>query len=84
LFTAGYIAPCKNFELSWETTKKEIYNIMLVLLSGFWSDFDEFRAVLRGYGARFSCRLENSKLPESRQIDCFDKMALEAAGYFPR
>jgi len=57
---------------------------MLVLFFDFWSDFDEFRAVLREYGARFSCRLENSKLPESQQIDCFDKMALEAVGYFPR
>ena len=46
-------------------------------------DFDEFRAVLREYGARFSCRLENSKLPGSQQIDCFDEMALKAAGYFP-
>ncbi len=45
-------------------------------------DFDEFRAVLREYGARFSCRLEYSKLPESQQIDCFDEMALKAAGYF--
>jgi len=45
-------------------------------------DFDEFRAVLREYGARFSCRLESSKLPESQQIDCFDTMALKAAGYF--
>ena len=45
-------------------------------------DFDEFRAVLREYGARFSCRLESSKLPESQQIDCFDAMALKAAGYF--
>ncbi len=44
-------------------------------------DFDEFRAVLQEYGARFSCRLENSKLPESQQIDCFDEMALDAAGY---
>ena len=45
-------------------------------------DFDEFRAVLREYGARFSCRLEYSRLPESQQIDCFDTMALKAAGYF--
>ncbi len=45
-------------------------------------DFDEFRAVLRKYGARFSCRIEYFKLPESQQIDCFDEMALKAAGYF--
>jgi hypothetical protein len=44
-------------------------------------DFDEFRAVLQGYGARFSCRLENAKLPEPQQVDCMDKDALAAAGY---
>jgi hypothetical protein len=42
-------------------------------------DFDEFRAVLQMYGARFACRLENAKKPESQQIDCMDEKALEAA-----
>jgi len=42
-------------------------------------DFDEFRAVLQEYGARFACRLENAKRPESQQIDCMDEKALEAA-----
>ena len=44
-------------------------------------DFDEFRAILREYGARFACRLDNSRKPESQQIDCVDDKALEAAGY---
>ncbi len=42
-------------------------------------DFDEFRAILQEYGARFSCRLENAKTPEAQQIDCMDKKALETA-----
>jgi hypothetical protein len=44
-------------------------------------DFDEFRAVLQEYGVRFSCRLENTKLPEPQRIDCMDEKALAAAGY---
>ena len=45
-------------------------------------DFDEFRAVLREYGARVACRLDNAKLPESQpEVDCVDENALEAAGY---
>ncbi len=44
-------------------------------------DFDEFRAVVREYGARLACRLDNAKKPESQWIDCPNDDALEAAGY---
>jgi hypothetical protein len=44
-------------------------------------DFDEFRSILREYGARMACRLDNAKMPESQQIDCANNDALETAGY---
>jgi hypothetical protein len=44
-------------------------------------DFDDLRAVVREYGARLTCRLDNARKPESQWIDCPNDDALEAAGY---
>ncbi len=44
-------------------------------------DFDDFRAVVREYSARLTCRLDNARKPESQWIDCPNDDALEAAGY---
>jgi hypothetical protein len=44
-------------------------------------DFDDLRAVVREYGARLTCRLDNARKPESQWIDCPNDEALEAAGY---
>ncbi len=44
-------------------------------------DFDEFRDIVREYGARLACRLDNARNPESQWIECTDDDALEAAGY---
>jgi hypothetical protein len=44
-------------------------------------DFDEFRSVVRIYGARLSCRLANARAPDSEQVDCLDDQALEAGGF---
>ena len=44
-------------------------------------DFDEFKAILQRYTARFACRLDSAKKPEPQQIDCLDDEALKAAGY---
>ena len=64
--------------IQWKRTSAEGFAIVISILLAFWIDtWWEDRKE-----ARFSCRLENSKLPESQQIDCFDKMALEAVGYF--
>jgi hypothetical protein len=43
-------------------------------------DFDEFRAVLQQYAARFACRLDNAKLPEAQQVDCMGATDQETAG----
>lgn len=44
-------------------------------------DFPEFRRVIRSYAAILACRLDNARQPEERQVDCFDKGAMRAAGY---
>jgi hypothetical protein len=44
-------------------------------------DIGEFTMIVREYGARLACRLDNAKKPESQWIDCPDYDALEAGGY---
>jgi hypothetical protein len=44
-------------------------------------EFGEFREIVRMYGGQLACRLDNTKKPESEQIDCPDDDALRAAGY---
>lgn len=41
-------------------------------------DIDELRATVLEYSGRFSCRLINSRLPESQRIDCYDPAARQA------
>jgi hypothetical protein len=41
-------------------------------------DMDELRATVQEYANRFSCRLDNSRLPEAERVDCYDVAAREA------
>ncbi len=41
-------------------------------------DFDAFGRLIDDYGDRLRCRLDNSKLPEERRIDCLDAAARAA------
>ncbi len=42
-------------------------------------DLDELRSTVRGYGARFACRIENSRLAMEKRVNCLDPAIMEAA-----
>jgi Protein of unknown function (DUF3313) len=46
--------------------------------SGVEMTFDQFKALIEGYGDRIACRLDNGRVPESQRIDCTDPEAVKA------
>lgn len=41
-------------------------------------DFDELDALMKEFGSRLRCRLDNARVAQSQQIDCLDVQAREA------
>lgn len=41
-------------------------------------EFDELDSMMKGYGARIRCNLDNARVPANQQIDCLDAKALAA------